>query len=143
MSRALIAVRRSSAHRSGGAGDLGSFLREAERDGPVSLVLFVPPEAPAVVEHAKDILATGRLRVRVVIGVDGLRSQDTRSLLAQLAFASDAPTQVSLAALQQTLTAYRRMGAEVVVVDRESGRILGESHLAHVAQRGVRPEVAA
>jgi hypothetical protein len=43
--------------------------------------------------------------------------------------------------LRELLASYRRYGCEVVVVDRESGRVIGDAHLRHVA--AVAAEVAA
>ena len=50
--------------------------------------------------------------------------------LARLALAPVASTRSELPALRALIARYRRAGCDVVVVDRESGRVLGDAHLA-------------
>src|SRR5690606_37370940 len=71
---ARAAIVRSAAHREVGGAGLERFLREEERRGPVSLVLFVPAAPGPWVERVLPSLAARRGRARVVIGVDGLIS---------------------------------------------------------------------
>jgi hypothetical protein len=71
--------------------------------------------------------------VRVVIGVDGVVNEHAPSILSRLMFQSGARTRTLLSDLSVSVAAYKRLGCDVLVIDRESGRVLGAAHLAHVA----------
>lgn len=129
LSAALVAVRRSSASRGRGAEQLPKFLQELDREGPSSLVLFVPAEHGPWVERIVGLVQKQARRARVVIGVDGITQREGASWLERLALAPQSSTQISLTRLRALLAAYRRAGCEVVVLDRESGRVLGDAHL--------------
>jgi hypothetical protein len=80
----------------------------------------------------------------VVIGVDGIAHDPSASLwtrLERIALAPSRSARVSSRALRDLLASYRRYGCEVVVVDRESGRVLGDAHLSRAAD--LKREVAA
>lgn len=132
--QALAALRRSSAYRAQGGNDLGAFVDQVEREGPAALVVFVPASAPAVREQVAALLR-GRARpVRVVIGVDGVAGAHPPSWLSRIALQSSGTGAVALQELQESLAFYQRLGCDVVVLDRDSGRTLGSAHLAHVAR---------
>ncbi|MDB4975372.1 MAG: hypothetical protein JWN48_3713 [Myxococcaceae bacterium] len=142
LAAALIAIRRSSARRAASAEQLPGFVQELDREGPSSLVLFVPAEAGPWVEQIGALLQKQRRTARVVIGVDGIMQRPGASWLERLTLAPTRSTQVPLAELRALITAYRRHGSEVVVVDRQSGRVLGEAHLRR-AEKPQADEVAA
>jgi len=50
-----------------------------------------------------------------------------------MAFQTSASPRTQLSELTASVTAYKRLGCDVLVIDRESGRVLGAAHLAHVA----------
>ncbi len=135
---ALVALRRSAAARAQGGADLAAFVAQVEKEGPAALVLFVPPHAPGVEAHVSALVRQRARPVRVVIGVDGVVAQDAPSLLERLAFQTNVNPRTTLAELTASVTAYKRLGCDVLVVDRESGRVLGAAHLAHVAGAGQR-----
>ncbi|HEY6879577.1 MAG TPA: DUF58 domain-containing protein [Polyangiales bacterium] len=134
LAASMVALRRSSAARDHSGEGLPAFLRELDREGPSSLVLFVPAAEGPWVEQLGGILSKQKRNARVVIGVDGI-SQEQSSWLARLAFLPRSSARVPLSTLRALLSAYRRYGADVVVLDRESGRVLGDAHLAHVAPK--------
>ncbi len=72
--------------------------------------------------------------MRIVIGVDGVVKEQKPSLLARLAFQSSTSARTVLSQLAASVAAYKRLGCDVLVIDRESGRVLGAAHLAHVQQ---------
>jgi uncharacterized protein (DUF58 family) len=139
---ALVALRRSAAARQHGGADLNAFVEQVEKEGPAALVLFVPPHAPSVEAHVAALLRQRARPVRIVIGVDGVVKEAKPSLLARLAFQSSASARTVLSQLAASVAAYKRLGCDVLVIDRESGRVLGAAHLAHV-QQGARAKKAA
>jgi hypothetical protein len=132
---ALVALRRSAAARARGGADLNAFVEQVDKEGPAALVLFVPPHAPSVEAQLAALLRQRARPVRVVIGVDGVVNEDKPSLLMRLAFQSSPSSRTALSQLSASVTAYKRLGCDVLVVDRESGRLLGAAHLAHVARK--------
>jgi hypothetical protein len=70
----------------------------------------------------------------VVIGIDGLLPAGGASLWRKLAFMRSSDARLPLDALRDTIAAYRRHNCDVVVLDRESGRVLGEAHLVRATQ---------
>ncbi|MDB4990568.1 MAG: hypothetical protein JWN04_5746, partial [Myxococcaceae bacterium] len=142
LAAALIAIRRSSAQRAASAAQLSAFVQELEREGPSSLVLFVPAESGPWVEQIGSLLQKQRRTARIVIGVDGITQRASASWLERIALSPTTTAQVPLAQLRDLITAYRRFGCEVVVVDRQSGRVLGDAHLRR-AENVQTDEVAA
>ncbi len=130
----LTAIRRSSAVRSRSGKDLGVFVREVEREGPASFVVFVPPRLGAPVEAVKQAMGSRRNPVRVVVGVDGILRDAQRSVWARLTMRPTDTSSTSLLELREVIAAYQKLNCEVLVLDRESGRALGEAHLKHAAQ---------
>ncbi len=130
----LSAIRRSSAERARSGQDLTAFVREVEREGPASFVVFVPPRVGPAVEAVKQALGAKGSPVRVVIGVDGILRDGQRSLWERLAMRPQGTDSTPLHALREVIAAYQKINCEVLVLDRESGRALGEAHLKHAAQ---------
>jgi hypothetical protein len=132
--QALAALRRSAAFRRSGGADLGAFADQVEREGPAALVVFAPAHAPGVQEQVAALLRARPRPLRVVIGVDGIASAASPSWLSRVAFQRRGAGTTALRLLQDAVSFYRRLGCEVAVLDRESGRMLGSAHLAHVAR---------
>jgi uncharacterized protein (DUF58 family) len=128
VANALGAVRKSAHARPDGGAGLGPFLSTVEREGPVSLILFVPAELGAEREVVREVLARRTRPARVVIGVDGLSRTGQRAFWERLAFTRAESTRLSVATLRETIAFYRRASADVIVLDRRTGRLLSESH---------------
>jgi uncharacterized protein (DUF58 family) len=141
--QALVALRRSAAHRADSAKDLAAFVQEVEREGPAALVVFAAPGARQVEQRVASLLRERQRPLRVVIGVDGIATQAAPSLLARVALQRAASTRTALHALKESVAFYKQLGCEVVVVDRDSGRLLGDAHLSHAARVQAKPGVAA
>ncbi len=118
---ALRAVARSKNAESPGGG-LESFLAKEEREGPVSLVLFLPPVLGAWREPVSNILRRRRSRTRVIIGIDGLR-ETKRGRAHRLLLKDRESGFVSAVALQQTCTELEGLRAEISIIDRKTGRV--------------------
>lgn len=124
----------------GGAAGLSSFVARAEEKGPASLVLFVPAEPGPWIERAIAVLRLRASRSKVVVGVDGVELRPPRSLWARALLRAEAPARSSSAeALEEVVQRLKGHAAEIVVVDRSSGRRLGDAHrramLAEAARR--------
>lgn len=127
-------------HADGGAAGLSSFVARAEEKGPASLVLFVPAEPGPWIERAIAVLRLRASRSKVVVGVDGVELRPPRSLWARALLRAEAPARTSSAeALEEVVQRLKAHAAEIVVVDRSSGRRLGDAHrramLAEAARR--------
>jgi hypothetical protein len=129
---------RSVRARSSGAAGLPSFMERAEREGPATLVMFVPPRPGAWLGRVVSVARARKGRVRAVLAVDGLAPHDAapwwRRLLSQPAPSHGAP----LSDVDAVLRALSAAGCDAVLLDRTSGRQLGEAHRAAVAARGRR-----
>jgi hypothetical protein len=130
----LVCIVRSSAARAEPAGSLRAFVDAVEREGPASLVLFVPPQLGAIVDRVQDVVRQRARPVRVVIGIDGIHPSGPRSGWRRFAFEREVEARVAMPALREVIAAYRRFGCDVVVLDRDSGRVLGEAHLTRAEQ---------
>ena len=69
-------------------------------------------------------------RMRVVIGIDGAVAAPKRSLLRTLLVRSVPRTGTAAEALDEVLGALGRTRCELLVIDRTTGRVLGEAHRA-------------
>lgn len=134
LDESLIALRRSSALRTDGGRDLSAFVHEVEREGPAAWLLFVPPEAPLVETRVAALLRERTRPVRVVIGVDGVTPDAPPRLAERVALQAVSERRTRLGALQESIRFYKKLGCDVLVVDRESGRFLGDVHLSHAAR---------
>jgi uncharacterized protein (DUF58 family) len=140
--QSLVALRRSAAYRDQGAADLARFVEEVEKEGPAALVVFAPVAAAGVEARVAALLRERPRPLRVVIGVDGVTREPAPPWWLSLALSPRRSPRTALRALQESVTFYKKLGCEVLIVDRDSGRLLGEAHLAHVA-RAARGEEAA
>lgn len=130
---ALVALRRSSSARAASAVQLDSYVSEIDREGPSSLVLFVPAHDGPWVDRIASMLGRRGRAARVVIGVDGIAPYAARTWLERFTLTPEKRSRSELSALRALITRYRKIGCEVVVVDREIGRVLGDAHLARGA----------
>ncbi len=132
---ALRAIIRSAVHRHRGGDDLETFLRLEERSGPASVVLFVPPVSGSWIANVVASATARRGRVRIVIGVDGLDGRRARSWWRRVLTFAAVHRHSSARALEDVLVQLAHTRAEVLVVDRDTGRVLGEAHRRAVLNR--------
>lgn len=126
---ALEAIVQSVKHKQSDAAGLAGFVERVEQGGPASYVLFVPAVRGAWVSRVAQI-AKGR-SLRIVIGVDGLASEEPLSWWRRLWTLPASSVGVDAAELEQLTAelAAAGVGASVSVLDRASGRALGGAHL--------------
>lgn len=120
---AVDRIVRSVAHRDEAGRMLGRFLAEADKQGPSSLVLFVPAESGPWLANVVRVLRERKTGARVVVGVDGVLPAK-RSLLARALMRAKPAVGMAPEALESVVSALEATRAEVVVVDRISGRVL-------------------
>ncbi|MBN1655810.1 MAG: DUF58 domain-containing protein [Deltaproteobacteria bacterium] len=123
---ALAILMRSSGARGQNAGGIRAFLRRVEEQGPSSLIVFLPPRLSAWIEPILELAKTRR--VHAVIGIDGMsigkREPRWRRLISLPAPQVGTPAEQ----LQQTVQALKKGKCQITVLDRVSGRAIGEQH---------------
>ena len=125
---ALAKVIESARAQESGATGLRAFLESAERIGPASVVLFVPPTPGPWIAKAVAEVERRASRVRVVVATDGIDRAAPLPSWRRF-FVQPAPATKTLARdLDEVVRAFARVRAEVVVLDRVSGRQLGDAH---------------
>lgn len=132
VSDALERIVRSADVREDGARSFRAFVDRAERTGPSSLIVFVPPQPGPWLDRVMLVLRSRGRRARVVIGVDGIDGSPPRSLLARMVTRTTAREGTPLDELDVVLRTLASSRCEVVLIDRTSGRRLGDVHRSRV-----------
>lgn len=125
---ALAALMRSNEWRERAGEGLERFLGHASKQGPVSVVLFVPPTPGPWLQRVLALARDRRRAVHFVIGTDGAQFRSRRPWwrrLLAVAPHSEGTSAEQLDAVLRALSAARR---EITVLDRRSGRTLGPGH---------------
>lgn len=122
---ALAALMRSSEARERGGEGLAGFAQQVERGGPASFVVFAPSRPGAWIDRVTSVAR--RRKLRVVIGTDGVYERERPELWRRLLAFQKAPEGTALRDLEQVVRALAQAGAEVIVLDRGSGRPLGSA----------------
>jgi Protein of unknown function DUF58 len=105
---------------------LPAFVAAVEKQGPASLVVFVPAQPGPWIATLSGL--TRHRHVRAVVGVDGVRAAVRRSWWARLLTRDLQPTAaVAGESLEAVVTALARAGVAVTVLDRPTGRPLAEA----------------
>ncbi|MFO0713237.1 MAG: DUF58 domain-containing protein [Sandaracinus sp.] len=125
---ATLAIVRSVGARSDGGLALESFVVRAERLGPASLVLFVPPVPGPWLARALSVVKPRGNRTRVVVATDGVSASPPPARWWRWLVSTPAPTRTTSRELDEVVRAFAALRCEVVVLDRVSGRRLGEVH---------------
>lgn len=107
---------------------LEGFVSRAERTGPASLVLFVPPLPGAWLGRALAVAKRRGNRTRVVVATDGIDVTPERPRWWRFFVASPPRERTAARELDEVVRAFAALRCEVVVLDRVSGRRLGEVH---------------
>lgn len=108
----------------GGAGlGFAGFLARGAHEGRQSCILFVPHRPGEWLERIARQVGGQEGAFKVVVGTDGISGQSRRHAVKKLLFRSE---RTNAAEVGDVLAICRRLqaaGAEVIVVDRESGQI--------------------
>ncbi|MGB3049345.1 MAG: DUF58 domain-containing protein, partial [Polyangiales bacterium] len=130
-SEALHKVMTSSRHAVASGSGMKRFLAEVDPRGPAALVVFAPPTIGAWLDEMRSLTMRRYGRVRVVIAVDAVHDPDRQPGWRRVLLR---PTQVSgvdRSDLERVGRALGQLRCEVVIIDRVSGRLLGDgTHLS-------------
>ncbi len=127
---AVALVVRSAASREAGGAGLAAFAARAEREGPASLVIFAPPEPGPWLPRVLAVLARRR-GARVVVAIDavapGAPARPLRARFARWLAVPRVAPETPADGLEAVLRALASVRADVLLLDRASGRALGEA----------------
>ena len=130
-SQALHKVLASSRHTGKSGSGMKRFLAEVDPRGPAALVVFAPPTMGAWLDEMRSLTMRRYGRVRVVIAVDAVHDPDAQSGWRRFLLKPARVSGVERADLQRVGRALGQLRCEVVVIDRVSGRLLGDgTHLS-------------
>ena len=116
----------SVSSRENGAAGLLAFLSRAEKSGPASCVLFLPATRGAWLPRVLAVLRT-RQPMRVLIGVDAVRETAVPSRWWKILFRRSEQAFVGRSELSELVKALRSVRADVMVLNRETGRVWTET----------------
>ncbi len=124
---------------SGFAGQSGSgmkrFLAEVDPRGPAALVVFAPPTMGRWVDAMRSLTMRRYGRVRVVIAVDAVHQAHAQSRWRRWLLTPTGSSGVERGDLERVGRALSQLRCEVVIIDRVSGRVLGDGVRLHSAER--------
>ena len=123
---ALREVMASSSFAGRSGSGLRRFLAEVDPQGPAALVVFAPPTVGPWLEQLRAVTSRRYGRVRVVIAVDAIHESRAPSRWKRWLLTPRVSTGVARADLEQVGRVLGQLRCEVVVVDRVSGRVLGD-----------------
>jgi hypothetical protein len=116
---------------SGFAGRSGSgmkrFLAEVDPRGPAALVVFAPPTTGSWLDEMRSLTTRRYGRVRVVIAVDAVYDPHAQSRWRRWFFTPVGSSGVARGDLERVGRALGKLRCEVVIIDRVSGRVLGDA----------------
>jgi hypothetical protein len=124
----------SSFHGVSGSG-LKRFLAEVDPRGPAALVVFAPPTMGPWLEEMQRLSTRRYGRVRVVIAVDAVREPSGQPSWRRWLLRPDAKLGIPRGELERVGRALSQLRCEVVIIDRVSGRVLGDGVRLAVPQK--------
>lgn len=139
---AVEMIVRSAEARSMGGHGLESFVRRAEQAGPASLVVFVPPRPGPWLAPVVAAVKVRAPRSRLVVTTDGIDAEPQAPLWRRLLMLPASREGTPSGELEQVIAALSATRAEVIVLDRKSGRRLGKKHRAAMRRLEPRQEAA-
>lgn len=133
---ALHKVMRSSCFSGRSGSGLQRFLGEVDPQGPAALVVFAPPSAGPWLDEMRAVTMRRYGRVRVVIAVDAVHEARAPSRWKRWLLRPSVAAGVARGDLEHVGRVLSQLRCQVVVVDRVSGRVLGDgAHLARAKRR--------
>ena len=124
---ALHKVMGSAQFRDASGSGMRRFLADVDRQGPAALVVFAPPVAGAWIGEIAALTRRRVGRVRVVIAIDAVNEGRPRPQWQRWLLSPVAEPGVTRVELEQIGRALRQLQCEVVIIDRVTGRILGDA----------------
>ena len=127
---AMEMIVRSADFADRGGRGLEPFLRRAERAGPASAVIFVPPRPGGWLEPVVASARARAPRTRFVVVTDGVDRGKPTPLWRRVLMLPAARKGTPAKELDSVVRALAGSRAEVIVLDRVSGKRLGEKQRA-------------
>jgi len=134
-SEALHKVMTSSGFANQGGSGMKRFLAEVDPRGPAALVVFAPPTMGRWLDEMRMLTTRRYGRVRVVIAVDAVHDPDAQSQWRRWLFTPVGSSGVERGDLERVGRALGQLRCEVVVIDRVSGRVLGDGRHLDATRR--------
>ena len=135
-SEAIQKVLRSSAFSGRSGSGLKRFLSEVDAGGPSALVVFAPPVMGDWLDQMRALALRRYGRVRVVLAVDAIHNSVEQPRWRRWLFRPAVRSGVERSELERVGRALGQLRCEVVIIDRVSGRVLGDAmHLAPARRR--------
>ncbi len=125
-SEAIHKILTSSTARETTGRGLRRFLAEVDPQGPAALVVFAPPVVGPWLDEMRAVASRRVGRVRIVIAVDSVYQPEPSPSWRRWVLEPRASFGVSRGDLERVGRALTQLRCEVVIIDRGSGRILGE-----------------
>jgi len=126
----------TSAHFAGPSGaGLRHFLAEVDPQGPAALVVFAPPTMGPWLQEMRSITMRRYGRVRVVIALDAVHQARSTPRWRRWLLRQTPEPGVARDDLERVGRALSQLRCEVVVIDRVSGRVLGDGMRVSASQR--------
>jgi hypothetical protein len=123
---ALHKVMTSSRRTSRSGAGMKAFLAEVDRGGPAALVVFAPPTMGSWLDEMRSLTLRRYGRIRVVIAVDAVHEPGARSRWRRWFLTPATPSGTERGDLERVGRALSQLRCEVVIIDRVSGRVLGD-----------------
>lgn len=121
---ALSQLVESHAARDKGGVGLAGFLAQADKRGPASVIVFGPPQPGPWLDAVARV--AGRRQLRVVIGVDGVMRENAAPHWLALFRSERKRLGARAALLDQVMVTLGRARVHVTLLDRTTGRLLGD-----------------
>ena len=134
-SEALHKVMTSSDFAEQSGSGIKRFLAEVDPRGPAALVVFAPPTMGGWLNEMRSLTARRYGRVRVVIAVDAVHDPDAQSQWRRWLLTPVGSSGVERGDLERVGRALGQLRCEVVIIDRVSGRVLGDGRHLDATRR--------
>jgi len=134
-SDALHKVMTSSGFSGQSGSGLKRFLAEVDPGGPAALVVFAPPTMGRWLDEMRSVTTRRYGRVRVVIAVDAVHDPHAQSQWRRWLLTPAGSSGVERGDLERVGRALSQLRCEVVIIDRVSGRVLGDGRHLDSARR--------
>ena len=123
---AIHKIMASASFEGPSGGGLGRFLAEVDPRGPAALVVFAPPVLGSWLDEVRAVSARRYGRVRIVIAVDAVHETSVRPSWRRWFLVPTETAGVPRGDLERLGRALSQLRCEVVMIDRVSGRVLGD-----------------
>jgi hypothetical protein len=134
-SEAIHKVMASSGFSGPSGSGMQRFLAEVDPRGPAALVVFAPPTTGRWLDEMRSITMRRYGRIRVVLAVDAVHDATKPSRWRRWLLTPTGALGVERGNLERVGRALSQLRCEVVVIDRVSGRVLGDGKHLHAARR--------